>query len=79
MLTGVAAIHIFILHNSHHVINVKTHILNTLKLQYRVTDPVHHCEVHSHIEHSGRKVNALREVDQQLVVKALYPVSVTAL
>lgn len=39
--------------------------------------PVHYCEVHSNIEHPGRKVNPLRQVCKQLVVEAYYPICVT--
>ena len=57
MHTGMSAIHILILYNLQLHTCKDTYSLN---LQYYVSDPVHHCEVHSHIEHPGRKVNPLR-------------------
>ena len=48
-------------------------------LQYHVSDPVHHCEAHSHIEYPSRKVNPLWQVGKQLVIEALNPVCVTTL
>ena len=43
------------------------------------TYPVHECKVHPHVEHSGREVNPLREVGEQLVIETLHPVSVSTL
>ena len=74
-LTGMSANHILILCSLYNNIHVNLDII----LQYHVSDPVHHCKAHSHIEYPSRKVNLLWQVGKQLVIEALYPVCVTTL
>ena len=70
MHTGMSAVHILIPYNLRLHTCKDTYSLN---LQYHVSDPVHHCEVHSLTEYPGRKVNLLQQVSR--VVEALDPVS----
>ncbi len=44
-----------------------------------VTHPVHHSQIHPQSEHSSTEMDSLGDIAEQLMVEALYPVSITTL